>query len=125
MCECKQSSRRPAENLSVAFDAAVYLRSALPALIASREAPGPLPRATVQLVVRGGVKVHYRLDPEAGLTVHDGVSDTQDLTLVFIDEDLEAFSEGRLDLDAALRSQRLKVHGDTNLLAWLAEHLTH
>ena len=101
-----------------------YLVEVLPSVIASREAPGPLPRATIQWLVEG-CEVFYRLDPEAGLEVKSGLCDTQDLTLVFLAEDLEAFSTGTLDFEAALTSRRLKVHGDTALLTWLADHLTH
>lgn len=111
----------------MAFDAATYLGRVLPAVIRSREAPGPLPRATIQFLVRdgGGAEVSYHLDPDAGLEVRTGVSDTQDLTLVFVEADLEAFARGALDLEAALTSQRLKVHGDRALLGWLADHLAH
>lgn len=109
------------------FDAANYLGTVLPAVIASREAPGPLPSATIQFLVRDGAQAElsYRLDPETGLTVATGVSDRQDLTLVIVEADLEALSKGTLDVDAALKSRRLVVHGDPNLLAWLAGHLAH
>ena len=109
------------------FSADQYLRKVLPALIRSREAPGPLPCATIQFSVidEPGLRVIYRLDPENGLEVTDGVSDQQDLGLAFLKEDLQRFSNNTLDAMAALQSRRLKVYGDESLLKWLASHLSH
>jgi hypothetical protein len=107
------------------FSPTEYLGTVLPALLESRDGPGPLPDAVVQFMVVDGeaVSLAYRLGPE-GLVVETGVSDRQDLTLVFLTEDLERFSRGTLDVQAALRSRRMKVHGDPALLAWLADHLS-
>ncbi|MCA9554791.1 MAG: SCP2 sterol-binding domain-containing protein [Myxococcales bacterium] len=108
------------------FSATEYLGTVLPALIQSREGPGPLPDAVVQFTVTDGepVSLAYRLSPTEGLEVLTGVSDRQDLTLIFLTEDLERFAQGTLDVQAALRSRRLKVHGDPALLAWVADHLS-
>lgn len=111
----------------MAFDPEDYLSRILPALINSREAPGPVPQAVLQFMVSDGpeLALHYELGAEDGIRVSRGVSDQQDLTLVFLGSDLEAFSQGTLDFSAALSSQRLKVHGDRDLLTWLASHLSH
>ncbi len=99
----------------------------LPALINSRQAPGPVPQAVLQFMVNDSpqLALYYEVGAPDGIRVHYGVSDQQDLTLVFFRADLEAFSQGTLDYSAALSSQRLKVHGDHDLLNWLGSHLSH
>lgn len=99
----------------------------LPALINSREAPGPVPQAILQFMVSDSpeLALYYQVGAPDGIRVQQGVSDQQDLTLVFLASDLEAFSQGTLDYSAALSSQRLKVHGDRDLLTWLGSHLSH
>ena len=64
----------------------------------------------------------YRVTKE-GVRVREGIADDGDVALAFISEDLAAFSEGRLDADRALGSQRLKVMGDENILLWMANLL--
>ncbi len=111
----------------MAFDPEDYLARLLPALINSRQAPGPVPQAVLQFMVSDGpeLALYYEVGAPDGIRVHRGVSDQQDLTLVLLQADLEAFSLGTLDYSAALTSQRLKVHGDRDLLTWLGGHLSH
>lgn len=102
-------------------DAATYLEEVLPALLSVGLPPSR--SVVIQFVVADGVDVFYRF--EAGqLRVLRGISDDVDLTLAFRRQsDVVRFANAQLDVTSALRSERLKIHGDEELLPWLAERL--
>lgn len=99
-----------------------YLEEVLPALLTVGLPPNR--EVVIQFVVADGVDVFYRF-VGGDLQVVRGVSDDVDLTLAFRRQsDVVAFAEAKLDLPGALRSERLKIHGDEELLPWLAERLS-
>jgi hypothetical protein len=106
----------------VALDCETYLEALLPTLLRAGQPPGR--DVVVQFVVADGSNVFYRIGPE-GVEVGRGVSDRVDLTLAFRQSrDVVDFARAELDVVVALRTQRLKIHGDEELLPWLAERLS-
>lgn len=104
------------------LDCETYLEEMLPALL--RVGPAPSREVVVQLVVGDGSDVFYRIGPE-GVEVGHGVSDRVDVTLAFRKRsDVVDFARAELDIESALRTERLKIHGDEELLPWLAERLS-
>jgi predicted lipid carrier protein YhbT len=110
-------------NPILELDPSSYLREVLPALLRSAQRPA-LPKAVIQFVIvdRPDCDLAYRCSP-AGLEVMDGIVDDVDLTLSFVTADLLAFAKKKLDVPRALRSQRLKVYGRTELLEWMTARL--
>jgi ubiquinone biosynthesis protein UbiJ len=106
------------------IDPPTYLRQVLPALLAKAEAPA-LKDAVIQFLVvdRTDCDLVYRFSA-TGLEVVAGVSDEVDLTLAFVSGDLVDFAKQKLDMPRALRTKRLKIHGDTALLEWMADRLS-
>src|SRR5687768_16000521 len=109
-------------TLKVSLDCQTYLEELLPALL--RIGQPPTRDVVLQFVVADGSNVFYRIGAE-GVEVGRGVSDRVDLTLAFRKgRDVVGFARAELDLVAALRTQRLKIHGGEELLPWLAERLS-
>jgi hypothetical protein len=112
---------RPIET-EVALDCETYLEELLPALL--RAGPPPARDVVVQWVVGDATDVFYRIGSE-GVEVEHGVSDRVDLTLAFQrSQDVVDFARAELNVASALQTERLKIHGDEELLPWLAERLS-
>lgn len=101
-----------------------YLSEIFPALLRSSSLPPPRDEAVIQFVVRDEDECDwfYRVTPSGVETVR-GISDQVDLTLAFYSRDLTAFGAGKLDVNRAVRSGRLSVHGDDAVLRWLSARL--
>ena len=99
------------------------LETLLPALL--RRNPGAVAAgAVVQFIVPDQKTCRYFYTFERDdVVVGKGVSDKVDLTLSLVSEDLERFLDSTLDVDHALRTQRMKVMGDASLLLGLAAAL--
>ena len=111
-----------ADNSAMALDCQSYLEEMLPNLL--RLGAAPAREVVVQFVVGDNGNVFYRIGPE-GVDVVRGVSDRVDLTLAFQRQlDVVGFARAELDLASALRTERLEIHGDEELLPWLAERLS-
>jgi hypothetical protein len=106
------------------FEANIYLSSELPALLGAATTPAVPKSAIIQWVVvdRADCDFVYRISEE-GVAVSSEIADDADLTVSFVSADLRDFSEHKLDVARALRTKRLKITGDENLLAWMAERL--
>lgn len=105
------------------FDALEYLIETLPAQLRMGNIPPPS-EAVLQFLVTDarGSEVWYRLRNDS-VEVNTGVHDRPDLTLVIPTRDLEALSVDTLDVEEALGSGRLKIHGNKALLGWVADRL--
>src|SRR5262245_5986160 len=101
-----------------------FLGSELPALLSGGRSGAETPDAVIQMIVvdRDDCDLAYLVSRD-GIAVQLGISDRCDLTLSFLDADLGALAEGRLDVARAVRTRRLKVMGDTRLLSWMSERL--
>ena len=116
-----QHTKVSADTPPVALDCETYLQELLPALL--RVGPVPARDVVVQFVVADGTDVFYRIDAR-GVEVGRGVSDRVDLTVAFRRrQDVVDFARAALNVTTALRTERLKIHGDEELLPWLAERL--
>ncbi len=106
------------------FDAKEYLETILPGLLSGAKAPVSLDATVVQFVVADAedCDFFYRFDGE-GVTAEQGVSDTSDLMLSFLSQDLGDLSENKLDLKQAIRRQRIRVLGDQEIFTWIATRL--
>jgi ubiquinone biosynthesis protein UbiJ len=105
------------------FQAETYLESVLPALL--RACPDRAAReAIVQILVTDldGCEVVFRI-AGASVDVRRGIADRVDLTIAILSRDLADLSEGALDVERAVRSSRLRVYGDEEVLAWLSRRL--
>jgi hypothetical protein len=106
----------------VALDCQTYLEELLPTLLSAGEPPAR--GVVVQFVVADGSDVFYSIGPD-GVEVGHGVSDRVDLTFAFKrSRDVVDFARAELDVPKALRTRRLKIHGDEELLPWLAARMT-
>ena len=106
------------------YSSSEYLAELLPAILQmSSRPPAPEP-IVIQVLVRDELtnRYAYRFDREQLQVLH-GLADDVDLTMTFMSDDLLAFSANKLDLGRALKTQRLSVQGDLELLPWFARRL--
>jgi hypothetical protein len=107
------------------FNCAEYLETVLPGLLQRSVEPELSREATVQFVVRDRPEClfFYELGPRT-VVARRGISDQVDLTVSIYSSDLYDLSRNALDAGRALRTSRLKVLGDSSLLAWMSTRLS-
>jgi alkyl sulfatase BDS1-like metallo-beta-lactamase superfamily hydrolase len=107
----------------VEFTCEETLETVLPALL--RRNPGAVADGSiVQFIVPDQQACRYFYTfRQKGVVVDKGLSDRVDLTLSLVSEDLGRFLDATLDFEHAVRTQRMKVMGDAELLLALASAL--
>jgi hypothetical protein len=106
------------------FEARDYLEHVLPALIGATSLPPMKDETIIQVVVADvdGLDLFYTI-ARGSVSVTRGICGRFDLMLTFMRSAVEELAADELSVLRAMRSARLKVRGDEEVLAWLAKRL--
>src|SRR5947209_1400036 len=118
------SVSRRGGRCAMRFEARDYLETVFPALLDRSTVPVPKDGTVIQLVVADidGCEYFYRISGE-GVKAERGTSDQVDLTISFFSRDLGDLFENKLDVKRAVRTSRIQVFGDEEVLQWLSQRL--